>query len=102
MKILATSAIGQLGSDLMKVLDDRHQIISASRANFDITSLERTMDFTKTVEPNVIVNAAAFTGLGPIIVRPVTSGSSAKRPKNSVQDNYLDIVRLAKMVHSRS
>jgi len=61
MKILITGAVGQLGSDLMKVLGDNWQIIPASRADFDITNPERTMDFIENAEPDVIVHAAAYT-----------------------------------------
>jgi len=61
MKVLIIGATGQLGAEFMRVLPSDHQVIAASRADFDITNLEKTVDFIKNAEPDAIIHAAAFT-----------------------------------------
>lgn len=61
IKILITGATGQLGSDMVKGLAGSYQVIPATRADFDVTNLEKTIDFIKDVRPDVIIHTAAFT-----------------------------------------
>jgi len=61
MRILITGAKGQLGSDLVTVLGEVHEIVAASRAEFDITNLSAAREFINTGEPDVIIHAAALT-----------------------------------------
>lgn len=62
MKVLITGARGQLGSDLVKVMDNSgYQVIPAGRADFDITDLEATVRFITGAQPDAVVHSAAFT-----------------------------------------
>ncbi len=60
-RILVTGARGQLGSELVKILSKDYRLISAGRAEFDITNLKETVVFIDNVSPEVIIHAAAFT-----------------------------------------
>jgi dTDP-4-dehydrorhamnose reductase len=59
--VLITGSTGQLGSDLVRVLGNNHQIIPATRADFDITNLQATLNFIVDAKPDVILHPAAFT-----------------------------------------
>jgi dTDP-4-dehydrorhamnose reductase len=61
MRILITGAKGQLGSELVMVLGEDHEIVAASRAEFDVTNLSVTSEFVGKADPDVIIHAAAFT-----------------------------------------
>lgn len=60
MRILITGAKGQLGSDLVRVLSDGHEVIATTRAEFDIIDLSATTGFIGKADPDVIIHAAAF------------------------------------------
>jgi len=59
--ILITGSEGQLGSDLVQVLGNEHEIIPADIADFDIADLEATLNFIREGKPDVIIHPAAFT-----------------------------------------
>jgi len=64
MKVLLTGAGGQLGKELSRLLPERgHETIPLARADLDITD---SRFVTRTIEehaPDLVVNAAAFTGV---------------------------------------
>lgn len=63
MKILITGASGMLGHDLKKVLGKENQLICTDINNLDITKKRKVMNFLKRKKPELVIHAAAFTGV---------------------------------------
>ena len=64
MKILVTGANGQVGRSMLD-LDgqDGHEIIGLNRQQFDLTKPEEFDRIVDHLEPDAIVNAAAYTAV---------------------------------------
>lgn len=62
MKILITGAYGMLGSDLREVLKNFELICTGSK-DLDITDEEKVIDFINEKQPDLVVNAAAYTAV---------------------------------------
>ncbi len=60
MKIAVIGAKGMLGSELCGALSPSHQVIPWDIDEIDITNRPATLDKLKTLEPDVILNAAAL------------------------------------------
>jgi dTDP-4-dehydrorhamnose reductase len=64
MKWLITGANGQLGRCLQKTLDSqRIEFVALSRADLDITNIGQVEQLIKSVDPDVVINAAAYTNV---------------------------------------
>lgn len=64
MKILVTGANGQLGRDLVKVLEQaNHNVNPCDRDTLDITDQKACLDQVHNFEPEVIVHCAAYTAV---------------------------------------
>lgn len=64
MKWLITGANGQLGRCLQKTLDSKRiEFVALSRADLDITNIGQVEQLIKSVDPNVVINAAAYTNV---------------------------------------
>lgn len=61
MRILVTGAKGMLGSTLVTRLSCEHEVISASRDNFDIRDPLATRGEITRLAPEMVVHAAAYT-----------------------------------------
>ena len=62
MKILVLGSQGQLGRCLKdKFRDSKHEIIFSSRNEIDLSDLERTNIKISNINPDVLINAAAYT-----------------------------------------
>ncbi len=61
VRILVFGAQGQLGREVCELLKENHQIIPLTRAQVDITDLDRVLRVIEEISPQVIINAAAFT-----------------------------------------
>lgn len=61
MKVLITGCKGMLGTDLMKVFGNTHEIIGVDVQDFDITDPVITQSSIKNIRPDVIVHPAAYT-----------------------------------------
>lgn len=61
MKILVTGSEGQLGSDLLKILPGKHQVVGCDIQDWDITDLESALENVSKIKPEVLINAAAYT-----------------------------------------
>jgi dTDP-4-dehydrorhamnose reductase len=59
---LVTGAQGQLGSDLVKLLDGK-DVVGTSRADLDITDGGAVLDAMRSVRPTIVVNTAAYTAV---------------------------------------
>ena len=59
MKVLVTGASGMLGSDLIDVLKERHEVLTSG--DLDIRDLEGVMELAAKKRPDTIIHAAAFT-----------------------------------------
>lgn len=59
MRIAVIGATGQLGTDLVKVLESEHEVISFSHADLEVANYDSCL-ILKKHQPNVIVNTAAF------------------------------------------
>lgn len=63
MKILLTGQTGQLGYVLAKDLQVLGDVVSPSRAQMDLTQTEQMRDMVRREQPNLIINAAAYTAV---------------------------------------
>ncbi len=62
MRVLITGAAGQVGRELVEVFAD-HQVIAADRTLLDVTDRDSVHQAVTTIEPDVIVHAAAWTAV---------------------------------------
>jgi len=60
MRICLLGGTGQLGHELKKVLVEK-EIYAFGRRDFDITNLDKSYEALKTIKPDIIIHAAAFT-----------------------------------------
>ena len=61
MTILVTGASGQLGTDLVDVLEHRDvSHVTASRADADFTDTAAVRSLVLEIDPHAVVNCAAF------------------------------------------
>lgn len=61
MKILVIGRNSQLGHECIKLLESKHNIIGTTSVELDISSLRYVMAYVGRVEPDIIVNCAAYT-----------------------------------------
>ncbi|WP_111414081.1 dTDP-4-dehydrorhamnose reductase [Billgrantia lactosivorans] len=63
MKILLTGGTGQVGFELQRSLAPLGRVIAPVRAELNLANLTQVASFLRHVEPDVIVNAAAWTAV---------------------------------------
>jgi dTDP-4-dehydrorhamnose reductase len=63
MKACITGAGGQLGRSLLQSAPSHIETLGASHADLDICEAERVLEFVARHRPQVIINAAAYTGV---------------------------------------
>lgn len=61
MRILVTGSRGMLGSDVVSVLAEEHDVIGVNSRDFDITEKDITIEFIKKIKPELIIHSAAYT-----------------------------------------
>ncbi|MFP3927307.1 MAG: dTDP-4-dehydrorhamnose reductase [Desulfobacteraceae bacterium] len=61
MKVLLLGSSGMLGSDCKLVLEKEGQVVAPERKALDIVSWDRVIETMQRVNPDVVVNCAAFT-----------------------------------------
>ena len=59
MKIAVIGSTGQLGTDLMKILNDGHKVIGLAHKDIEITDYDSCL-ILKEHRPDIIINTAAF------------------------------------------
>ena len=63
MRILLTGASGQVGYELRRTLQGLGEVIAPTRAELDLSDLERVREAVRTIKPQLIVNPAAYTAV---------------------------------------
>lgn len=63
MKILLLGHEGMLGKDLHRLLSMGYEVTGRDVGDFDIASLDQCIDLIKSIQPNVVINAAAYTNV---------------------------------------
>lgn len=63
MKILLTGASGQVGRELACSLQGLGEVVAPARAQMDLSDLDQVRAVVRTVQPGLIVNCAACTGV---------------------------------------
>lgn len=60
MRILVLGSNGQLGSEILRVMQE-HDLITATHAQIEISQSARMVEFASRVRPEAIINAAGYT-----------------------------------------
>lgn len=63
MKILLLGHKGMLGSDLLAKLSTDHEVVGMDKEEIDIVSTSECKAAIKEIEPNIVINAAAYTNV---------------------------------------
>lgn len=63
MKILLTGKTGQLGYELERTLQGLGDVVALDRQQMDLTDLDQVRDVMRTVQPQLIINPAAYTAV---------------------------------------
>ncbi|HWP92441.1 MAG TPA: dTDP-4-dehydrorhamnose reductase [Thermodesulfobacteriota bacterium] len=65
MRVLITGATGQLGHDLLRLLETTkdYKVIATGRPDLDITDYAKVKGFISEARPDIIIHAAAFTSV---------------------------------------
>ncbi|MGB4588355.1 MAG: dTDP-4-dehydrorhamnose reductase [Clostridiaceae bacterium] len=62
MKVLVTGYHGQLGYDVVKLLEEQgEEVLGATREHFDLTDEVKIKEFIGSFKPDVVVHCAAYT-----------------------------------------
>ena len=83
-RFLVTGAGGQLGSDLLRVLAGTpHDVVAATRSELDVTDPAAVEKAVVDARPDVVLNAAAYTGVDPAEADEATAAAvNAEGPAN--------------------
>ena len=63
MKLLVTGATGQIGWQLQRTLAPLGEVVALSRADLDLSDPEGSASFVREIQPDVLLNAAAYTAV---------------------------------------
>jgi len=63
MKILLTGSSGQVGYELERSLQGLGQVVAVDRSRMDLANLDQVRDVIREVQPQLIVNPAAYTAV---------------------------------------
>ena len=63
LKVVLTGARGQLGKTLIETTPDSIDLFTPNRAEIDLAEPEKSIPYLKKINPDWIVNAAAFTNV---------------------------------------
>lgn len=86
MKVLLTGASGNLGQDVLRVFKAAgHEVVPTDRTELDITSIADVEEKVSQVNPDVIINCAAYNFVDKVEdpeIYPIAYAINAKGPKN--------------------
>lgn len=63
MKLLITGANGQLGLEVARQLDQRHELILTDKNTLDITNCQQVKDVFAEFQPQAVIHCAAYTNV---------------------------------------
>jgi dTDP-4-dehydrorhamnose reductase len=63
MRVIVTGADGQLGTDLVSVLKQKHEVFGLNRSQLDITNYDMCEQLLSSIRPDVIIHCAAYTAV---------------------------------------
>ena len=63
MRVVVTGGTGQVGSEVVRCLDGRAEILSPGRAGLDLSEPDGIRSYLAANDPDLIVNAAAYTAV---------------------------------------
>ncbi|GIM45660.1 NAD(P)-dependent oxidoreductase [Collibacillus ludicampi] len=63
MKVLVTGAYGQLGKDLVTILQDRFEVFGMGKEELDVTKMNQSREVVHSIMPDVIIHTAAYTAV---------------------------------------
>lgn len=63
MKVLITGSKGMLGHDLVSILSKENEVIATNHNTLDITDIEKTTSFIEEINPEIVINSAAYTAV---------------------------------------
>ncbi len=63
MKLLVTGTTGQIGWQLLRTLAPLGEVVAPSRAELDLSDPDQAARVVREIQPDVIVNAAAYTAV---------------------------------------
>ena len=70
MKILLTGKTGQVGGELNNILKDMGELVSVGREQLDLSKTDSIEPVVLDIQPNIIINAAAYTAVDKAEVEP--------------------------------
>ncbi|MDB5056342.1 MAG: NAD(P)-dependent oxidoreductase [Bacilli bacterium] len=63
MKIIVTGGNGQLGRDLVRVLQEKHEVVGFGKDQWDVTDLNQCEEIILAHKPDMVIHAAAYTSV---------------------------------------
>lgn len=63
MKVVVTGSAGQLGSEVVPLLEDRHEVLGLDLHNCDLTDRDAVLAAITSFAPDLIIHGAAFTAV---------------------------------------
>lgn len=78
-KILLTGGNGRLGTEIKRIIGPDVQVLSPSRQELDLSSIDRVIKFFEDESPQIVIHCAACTDL---------PGSQSK-PEMAIRDNVI-------------
>jgi dTDP-4-dehydrorhamnose reductase len=63
MKVLLTGSTGQVGYELVRSLQGVGEVVAVDRSVMDLSNLDQVRDVIRSVQPQLIVNPAAYTAV---------------------------------------
>lgn len=70
MRIIVTGSAGQLGSEVVPLIADRHEVLGLDLHNCDLTDRDAVLGATTSFQPDLILHGAAFTAVDRCEVEP--------------------------------
>src|SRR5688572_14658378 len=60
MKVAIIGSNGQLGSDLMEVFAQKHEIVALNHSDIEVVDIDNVKSVLTTVKPDVVINTSAY------------------------------------------